>query len=46
MEAIVFYLLMHQMYQFKTKVTEIKLYTLCLGNISKGFAFDNRSFFL
>ena len=29
------------MYQFKAKDSEIKDYTLCLGNISKDFTIDN-----
>ena len=29
------------MYQFKAKDSEIKLYPLCLGNISKDFRLDN-----
>ena len=28
-------------HQFKTKDSEIKPYTLCLENISKGFSFNN-----
>ena len=28
-------------YQFKAKVSEIKAYILCLGNISKDFTIDN-----
>ena len=28
-------------YQLKVKVSEIKLYPLCLGNISKDFTVDN-----
>ena len=39
MEATACYLLMLQkIYQFKTKNSEIRDYTLCLGNISKDFA--------
>ena len=29
------------MYQFKAKDSEIKPYSLCLGNISKDFTIDN-----
>ena len=29
------------MYQFKAKDSEIKKYTLCLGNVSKDFTVDN-----
>ena len=30
-----------KIYQFKAKNSEIKPYSLCLGNISKKFTFDN-----
>ena len=30
-----------KIYQFKAKNSEIKPYSLCLGNISKNFTFDN-----
>ena len=30
-----------KVYQFKTKESEIKDYTLCLGNISKDFTINN-----
>ena len=30
-----------KMYQFKVKDSEIKYYTLCLGNISKDFTINN-----
>ena len=30
-----------KIYQFKAKDSEIKYYTLCLGNISKDFAINN-----
>ena len=30
-----------KIYQFKAKNSEIKPYSLCLGNISKDFIFDN-----
>ena len=30
-----------KIYQFKTKISEIKYYTLCLGNISKDFTINN-----
>ena len=30
-----------KIYQFKAKDSEIKDYTLCLGNISKDFAINN-----
>ena len=30
-----------KVYQFKSKDSEIKLYPLCLGTISKNFAIDN-----
>ena len=30
-----------KIYQFKAKDSEIKNYTLCLGNISKDFAINN-----
>ena len=30
-----------KIYQFKSKESEIKYYTLCLGNISKGFTINN-----
>ena len=30
-----------KMYQFKAKDSEIKYYTLCLGNISKDFTINN-----
>ena len=30
-----------KIYQFKAKKSEIKQYSLCLGNISKDFTFDN-----
>ena len=30
-----------KLYQFKTKVSEIKDYALCLGNISKDFTINN-----
>ena len=41
MEATVSYLLMLQKYKFKAKDSEIKDYTLCLGNISKDFIINN-----
>ena len=41
MEATVSYLLMLQNYQFKAKDSEIKDFTLCLGNISKDFTINN-----
>ena len=43
MVAIVSYLLMLaiKIYQFKVKDSEIKDYTLCLGNISKDFTINN-----
>ena len=30
-----------EIYLFKSKDSEIKYYTLCLGNISKGFTINN-----
>ena len=30
-----------KVYQYKTKISEIKNYTLCLGNISKDFTINN-----
>ena len=30
-----------KLYQFKTKLSEIKSYPFCLGNISNDFAVDN-----
>ena len=42
MEVSVSYLLMlKNIYQLKSKDSEIKPYPLCLGNISKYFAIDN-----
>ena len=42
MEATLSYLLMLQkIYQFKVNDSEIKKYTLCLGNVSKDFAISN-----
>ena len=42
MEATVFYLLLSQKkYQFKAKNSEIKSYSLFLGNISKDFTGNN-----
>ena len=42
MEATNSYLLMLQnIYQFKAKDSEIKIYTLCLDSISKNFAIIN-----
>ena len=42
MEATLSYLLMLQkMYQFKANDSEIKKYTLCLGNVSKDFTINN-----
>ena len=42
MGATVSYLLMQQkIYQFKAKVSEIKKYPLCLGNISGDFSANN-----
>ena len=42
MEAKLFYLLMLQkIYQFKVNDSEIKKYTLCLGNVSKDFTINN-----
>ena len=42
MEATASYLLMlRKKYQFKAKCSEIKYYTLCLGNVSKDFAINN-----
>ena len=39
MERIVIYLLMVQ--KFKAKDSKIAAYSLCLGNISKGWSVDN-----
>ena len=43
MEAAVFYMLLNSTknYPFKAKDCEIKLYPLCLGNISKDFSVNN-----
>ena len=42
MEATVSYLLiLKKVYQFKAKDSEIKVSTLCLGNISKDFIINN-----
>ena len=42
MEAKLSYLLMLQkIYQFKVNDSEIKKYTLCLGNVSKDFTINN-----
>ena len=42
MEATLSYLLMLQkIYQFKVNDSEIKKYTLCLGNVSKDFIINN-----
>ena len=41
MEATAFYLIILRKYQLKGKDSEIKPYTLCLGNISKKSAVDN-----
>ena len=42
MEATLSYLLMLQkIYQFKVNDSEIKKYTLCLGNVSKDFTINN-----
>ena len=41
MEAIVFYFLMQQIYQFKAKSSEINKYSLCLGNILGDFLANN-----
>ena len=42
MEAKLSYLLMLQkIYQFKVNDSEIKKYTLCLGNVSKDFTISN-----
>ena len=39
MEGTVFYLLMlRKIYELKAKDSEVKLYPLCLGNISNDFA--------
>ena len=35
------YLLMQQKYQFKAKDSEVRDYTLSLGNISKDFIINN-----
>ena len=39
MEAIAFYLIMDENYQFKD--SEIRLYPFCFGNISKDLIVDN-----
>ena len=41
MEAIVFYFLMQQIYQFKAKSSEINKYPLRLGNILGDFLANN-----
>ena len=42
MKAIVLLLVnAMKMYQFKIKVSEVKPYLLCLGNISKDFTLNN-----
>ena len=42
MAATVSYLLMlKKIYQFKAKDSEIRKYSLCLGNISKDVTIDN-----
>ena len=42
MEPIVSSLLiLEKINQFKAKVSEINKYSLCLGNISKGFTMEN-----
>ena len=38
---MVFFLNATKVYQFKAKDSEIKGYTLCLGNISKDFTINN-----
>ena len=44
MEPIVSSLLiLEKINQFKAKVSEINKYSLCLGNISKGFTMENKN---
>ena len=42
MKATFSYSLMHNIYQFLSKISEITYYTLCLGNISKTFTINNK----